>query len=321
METLFNKLKGLAAAVASASASRTSQQASSQCHVRVKAPNRCASAPRLQPRMKISRQVVTGSGRSCPTCPRQDSTCYNHQICLPASDGQVRTARASVQSRRTPAGITHVIFSSRLPMWALCWTVIVQRVTMDSTGKSNSLSSASIGLSLTLLLCRSRVRRATHTDQILSTIVFVGVPMQWGASELRFGFADQAVLCQITWKLSLRSWLLQGSGFMVCPSLVSQYTPHTTFARVRPEAFFGSPCAQPSHPLRLLVTKLHLFGDFNARGGSVCSSAIGIHDKEVENRNGAMFRHTLEGCKLVASSTFSSHRYYMDVEPWHGTSH
>ena len=31
---------------------------------------------------------------------------------------------------------------------------------------------------------------------------------------------------------------------------------HTNFARVRSKAPFGSPCAQPSHPLRLLVTKL-----------------------------------------------------------------
>ena len=45
LETLFRKLSGLAAAVASASASTTSQSASSRCYIRSKALKRCASAP------------------------------------------------------------------------------------------------------------------------------------------------------------------------------------------------------------------------------------------------------------------------------------
>ena len=124
------------------------------------------------------------------------------------------------------------------------------------------------------------MRRSTDTDRIFCTIVFVGVPTQRGASEPRFGFADQAVLCQIISKLSLCSWLLQGSGFMVCPSVFSQHMPHTNFARVRPEALFGSPCVQPSHPLRLLVTKWPSSATSMLVGGSVCSSANGTHDKE-----------------------------------------
>ena len=47
-----------------------------------------------------------------------------------------------------------------------------------------------------------------------------------------------------------------------------------------------------------------LLGDVNARLGSVCSPVLGIHVTEVENKNGALFRHTLEGCTLIASSTF-----------------
>ena len=124
METLFNKLNGLAAAVASASASTTSQS-------------------RLQSRM-TTQEAVTGSGRSCPTCPHQESKCSSYQNYLPARDGQVRTARASVQFRRTSAGAMNGIVSSRLLMWALCWTVIVQRVAVHLMAESSSLSHPSL---------------------------------------------------------------------------------------------------------------------------------------------------------------------------------
>ena len=70
-----------------------------------KLPRDVRQLPRHQPRVKITQQEVTGSGRGCPTCPRQDSTCYNYESYLPASGGEVRTARASVQSRRTSAGL------------------------------------------------------------------------------------------------------------------------------------------------------------------------------------------------------------------------
>ena len=90
METLFNKLNGLVAAVASASS--TSQSASSRSNTRAKAHQ----TQRLRPRM-ITLQVVTGSDRSCPTCLHQESTGSICQNFLPARDGQVRAARASVQ--------------------------------------------------------------------------------------------------------------------------------------------------------------------------------------------------------------------------------
>ena len=91
METLFSKWNGLTAVA-------------SRCHIRCKAPKRCASAP--------------------PS---------------PATDDQ-------------PPGSHR--FRSKLPdlscpMWALCWTVIVQKVTVDSLAESSSLSSALTGLSST----------------------------------------------------------------------------------------------------------------------------------------------------------------------------
>ena len=52
-----------------------------------------------------------------------------------------------------------------------------------------------------------------------------------------------------------------------------------------------------------------LLGDFNARLGSVCFPVLGIHNKAVENKNGAM--------KLVIWSRrpHFSHWNYMDIEP------
>ena len=48
----------------------------------------------------ITLQAVTGSGRSCPTCPQQESTWYNYQSYLPARDGRMSLSAVPDISRR-----------------------------------------------------------------------------------------------------------------------------------------------------------------------------------------------------------------------------
>ena len=139
IETLFGQLNNLAAAVAAASAPLMAA-------VGPRFPRDVHQLHRLQPRM-ITLRAVTGSGRRCPACPHPEPTCHNYQSYLPARDGQVTTARASVQVRKVLAGTMPGILSLRLPTWALCWTVRAQRATMDSMVESSSLSFASTGLS------------------------------------------------------------------------------------------------------------------------------------------------------------------------------
>ena len=129
------------------------------------------------------------------------------------------------------------------------------------------------------------------------------VPTQWGAPELNSGFDDREVLCWIISKPSLRSWLLRGSGFMTWLCLSSQHMRHTKVARLRPKAPFRSLCAQTLHLPRLLVTGLP-FSATSMPDWALWVPVLGIHDKEVENKDGAMFRHTLVGCNLVAYSQF-----------------
>ena len=62
--------------------------------------------------------------------------------------------------------------------------------------------------------------KATLTDQIFCMIVSVRMPTQWDVSELKFGFDDRVTLCWTISKLSLRIWLLQGSGFMLTQHLL-----------------------------------------------------------------------------------------------------
>ena len=198
--------------------------------------------PRLQPRMKISRQVVTGSGRSCPTCPRQDLTSYNYQSYLPASDRQVRTERASVQSRRTAAGIIHMIFCQ---CGHLAGQSIVRRVTVDST-RCFDRAELDVGA-----VQESREKVDSHRPCLLYD---------------RFCASADAMVCFRT-RIGVRrsSGVVLDDFEAVSPQLadarvrfhgVSLSVISTHVARVRSKAPYGSLCEQPSHPLRLLVTKL-----------------------------------------------------------------
>ena len=107
-------------------------------------------------------------------------------------------------------------------------------------------------------------------------------------------------------------------------SVISAHAPHefrtsevenTFWESVRAVVAFASAAGD----------EVALLGDFNARLGTVCSAVLEIHDKEVENQNGAMFRHTLEGCNLIASSTWhrasNRLRLFLSQVPRNGVYH
>ena len=86
---------------------------------------------------------------------------------------------------------------------------------------------------------------------------------------------------------------VQGLGFMAWLSLSSTCSIRIAYAQGQ-EHFWES--------VREAIAIASAAGDdFNAQLGSVGSPVLGIHDKEVENKNGV--QTYLEGCNLASSPT------------------
>ena len=148
----------------------------------------------------------------------------------------------------------------------------------------------------------SREQGDSHRPGLLYDRFCAGADAKWRASELRSRFHDRVELCSIISKPSLRSLLLQKSSFTAWLSVISAHAPHEFRTPKVKSTLWGSVRAAVAFDLAA-GDAAALFGDFNARLGFLGSQALGTHDK-VEIKNGAMFRHTFEGCKLVAPRFF-----------------
>ena len=149
----------------------------------------------------------------------------------------------------------------------------------------------------------SREQGDSHRPSLLYNRFCAGADAKWRASELRSRFDDRVELCSIISKPSLRSLLLRRSSLTAWLSVISAHAPHEFRTPKVKSTFWGSVRAAVAFALAA-ADAAALLGDFNARLGSLGSQALGTHDKEVEIRNGAMFRHTFEGSKLVAPQFF-----------------